>query len=394
MSGEFPDAPDSPDLADEAASLRSAYVHIPFCARRCPYCDFAVVTPEEGGGDPAAARYVAAVLAEIEMEAPWGPLDAVNLGGGTPSRLGADTLRSVLDALEHRFGLVSGAEVSLEANPEDISDHLAGALVATGFTRISLGVQSFDPAVLAALGRAHTPDEAGAASSAARRAGFDSINIDLIFGTVGESIDSWRRTVERALELEPDHLSAYGLTVEPGTELSRSIRSGGPAPDPDDQADKYEHLQEAAAAAGLVRYEISNYALPGHHCRYNLATWAAGEYLGFGLGAHDHRKGTRHRNVRRFDAYLERVEAGARPRAGSERLDGFAADRERLMLGLRRAAGAVPGAPGRCLLDSAAGERLLAAGVISTRGSRIVVERPLLTDEVNRTLLSVSPGDC
>jgi oxygen-independent coproporphyrinogen-3 oxidase len=386
--------PDAPDLADEAVSLRSAYVHIPFCARRCPYCDFAVVTKEEGGGDPAIARYVAAVLAEVEMEAPWGPLDAVNLGGGTPSRLEPDALRSVLDALEHRFGFVAGAEVSLEANPEDVSDRLAEGLVAAGFTRISLGVQSFDPAVLAALGRAHTSDVATAAISSAKRSGFGSVSIDLMFGTVGESMGSWRRTVERALELEPDHLSAYGLTVEPGTALSRSIKAGAPAPDPDDQADKYEHLEEAAASAGLVRYEISNYAKPGHHCRYNLGTWAAGEYLGFGLGAHDHRDGTRHRNVRRLDAYLRRVEAGTRPRAGSERLDGFAADRERLMLGLRRAAGAAPGDSGRCLLESPAGKRLLEAGVISAHGSRIVVDRPLLTDEVNRTLLSVSPGDC
>jgi oxygen-independent coproporphyrinogen-3 oxidase len=387
-------SPDAPDVADEAASLRSAYVHIPFCARRCPYCDFAVVTPGEGGDDAAVARYVAAVLAEAEMEDPWGPLDAVNLGGGTPSRLEPDALRSVLDALEDRFGFVAGAEVSLEANPEDVSDRLAEGLVAAGFTRISLGVQSFDPAVLAALGRAHTPDAATAATSSAKRSGFDSVNIDLIFGTVGESMGSWRRTVERALELEPDHLSAYGLTVEPGTALSRSIKTGAPAPDPDDQADKYEHLEEAAAAAGLVRYEISNYAKPGHHCRYNLGTWAAGEYLGFGLGAHDHRNGTRHRNLRRLDAYLQRVEAGTRPRAGSERLDGFAADRERLMLGLRRAAGAAPGDSGRCLLESPAGRRLLEAGVIAAHGSRLVVDRPLLTDEVNRALLSVSPGDC
>lgn len=387
-------APDSPQLADAAAALRSAYIHIPFCARRCPYCDFAVVTPDEGGDDPAVARYVATLLAEIEMEASWGPLDAVNLGGGTPSRLSAANLRAILDGLDRRFGIAPDAEVSLEANPEDWSDRYAAELLAVGFNRVSLGVQSFDDGVLASLGRVHTATQAATAVDSARRAGFRSVNVDLIFGTPGESAESWRATVGRVLDLEPDHLSAYALTVEPGTALSRSIRSGAPAPDLDDQADKYEYVQQAAPSAGLVRYEISNYARVGHHCRYNLGTWASGDYVGFGLGAHDHRRGARHRNVRRFDVYQARVEGGERPRAGSERLVGFALDRERLMLGLGRVAGAIPGRSGGLLMGSAAGRRLAVAGVLAMEGPRLVVPRPLLADEANRVLLSLSPGDC
>lgn len=393
-SRSLEESPDSPTLADGATALRSAYVHIPFCGHRCPYCDFAVVTPEEGGDDAAADRYVAALLDEIDMEGTWGSLDAVNFGGGTPTRLTPAVLQSILTALERRFGISPSAEISIEANPEDWSDAYATGLVAAGFNRVSFGAQSFDPAVLSALGRTHSVNQVITALASSRSNGFTSVNLDLIFGTPGESMESWRRTVERALELEPDHLSAYGLTVELGTALSRSVRAGGPAPDPDDQADKYEFLEGIAPTAGFVRYEISNYAGRGHHCRYNLSTWASGEYLGLGLGAHDHRDGVRSRNLRRLDAYLAAVERGDRPRAGSERLTGFRADTERLMLGLRRVAGVVPGTSGSRLLASSEGERLLEAGVLGSAGGRICVLRPLLTDEVNRAVLSLATGDC
>lgn len=393
-SRSLAESPDSPALADGAAALRSAYVHIPFCGRRCPYCDFAVVTPAEGGGDAAADRYVAALLDEIDMEETWGPLDAVNFGGGTPTRLTPAALQSILTALDRRFEISPSAEISVEANPEDWSDAYATGLVAAGFNRVSFGAQSFDAGVLSALGRTHSVDQVITAVASSRSNGFASVNLDLIFGTPGESVESWRRTVERALELEPDHLSAYGLTVELGTALSRSVRAGGAAPDPDDQAGKYEFLEGIAPTAGFVRYEISNYAGRGHHCRYNLSTWASGEYLGFGLGAHDHRDGVRSRNLRRLDAYLAAVERGDRPRAGSECLTGFRADTERLMLGLRRVAGVVPGTSGSRLLASSEGERLLEAGVLGSAGGRIRVLRPLLTDEVNRAVLSLSTGDC
>ncbi|HEX9643138.1 MAG TPA: radical SAM family heme chaperone HemW [Acidimicrobiia bacterium] len=387
-------APDALELADAAAAWRSAYVHIPFCRRRCPYCDFAVV-PHDGGGSPfQVARYIRALTAEFAMEPPWEPLDAVDLGGGTPSSLPASGLRDVLAGLDRRFERRSDAEVSLEANPEDWSAGYADEVRGVGFTRVSLGVQSFDPAVLTALGRLHGPADGEQAVLAARSAGFETVGLDLIYGTPGESAASWEETVERALALDPDHLSAYALTVERGTALSRDVLAGAPGPDPDDQADKYEHLAASASAAGLVRYEVSNWARPGHPCRYNLATWGQGEYLAFGLGAHGHRDGMRRRNVRRLDAYLARVEAGERPEAGAEPITGWSAEQERLMLGLRRAAGVIAGDGGAALEASADGRRLMAAGVLERHGDRLVVAKPLLTDEAVRAVLSLSSGDC
>ncbi len=381
---------DSPHLADEARRWRGAYVHIPFCARICPYCDFAVVA----GRDDLAGRYLDAVVAEIAMEPPWSPLDAVAFGGGTPSQFPAAGLGRLLAALRDRFGLAAGAEVSLEANPEDWTPALAEALLAAGFDRVSFGVQSFDPDVLARLGRRHTPAGGERAVTGARRAGFRSVSLDLIFGTPGESPASWEATVDRALALRPDHLSAYALTVERGTPLGREVAAGAPAPDPDDQADKYLHLEEAAAAAGLDRYEVSNFARPGHACRYNLLTWAQGEYLAFGNGAHGHRAGVRRRNVRRLDAYLAGVEAGERPEAGREAVAGFAAEQERLLLGLRRAAGVATGAAGAALLRSPWGRRLVDAGVLAGHGERLLVAQPLLTDEVARAVLALESADC
>ena len=335
-------------------------------------------------------RYVDAIVMEIAMAMPFGPIDAVNLGGGTPSRLTPSQLERILAALAQRHGLGDGAEISLEANPEDWNDDLGAALVDLGFNRISFGVQSFDPAVLEALGRNHGPDQA---ETAVRQAigRFVTVNIDLIYGTPGESLSSWEETVDRALALEPEHLSAYALTVERGTELSRAINAGAPAPDPDDQAAKYEYLAARAPEARLVRYEVSNWCRPDHHCRYNLSTWAMGEYLGFGLGAHDHRDGRRSRNVRRLDAYLDRVESGERPRAGSEQLGALDAERERIAIGLRLAAGVRAGDLGFKFLDDPEGRRHVEAGTVARQGDRLVVQRPLLTDAVARATLSVSP---
>lgn len=392
-AGHLP--PDSPELADAAHDWRSAYVHIPFCRRRCPYCDFAVVTPEEGGTPDMVDRYLRAIIAEIDMEPEFGPLDAVNFGGGTPSTLEADAVASVLEQLSRRFGTTKDAEVSLEANPEDWNPELASALVEVGVNRVSLGVQSLSNAVLDTLGRAHRAEAALQAVRTARQAGVTSIGIDLIFGAVGETESSWAETVAAALDAEPDHISTYALTVELGTAFSRAVRAGEVnPPDADFQADAYEHFVGAATASGLTRYEVSNFAKRGHTVRYNLATWAQGEYVAFGLGAHGHREGVRRRNVRRLEAYVRMVESGRRPQAGAETISGWHAEQERVMLGLRRAAGVTAGEAGGCLWSSDAGQRLRTAGVVQMLGDRLTVTRPLLTDDVARSVLSLSPGDC
>jgi putative oxygen-independent coproporphyrinogen III oxidase len=374
------------DSVDIAALERAAYVHIPFCHRRCPYCDFAVVDLERDEGP--IDRYVAAVIAEIRMETPWDELHAVNLGGGTPSVLDAVQIGSILKVLRDRFGFASNAEISIEANPEDMTRRYADALRDAGVNRVSLGVQSFDDAVLRSLGRNHTPSQATEAVSNARMAGMDTVSIDIILGTPGETLQSWRGTVDTALGLETEHLSAYALTVELGTELSRQVRGGAAAPDDDDQADKYEMLVEMAAPR-IGHYEVSNWAVPGHECRYNQTTWAQGEYLAFGLGAHGHRDQTRRRNTRRLDVYLDQAESGVRPQIGVERLDDWERDKERVFLGLRRRSGVVAGLAGDAFLASGTGHRFVDAGVVKMVGQRLIVNKPLLTDAVAREVLAM-----
>lgn len=382
--------PDSIELADLAAGWRSAYVHIPFCRRRCPYCDFAVVAPGDAAvSDLAAlqAEYLDALHAEIDMEPRWEALNAVNFGGGTPSAVGAQAIGGLIDHIDDRFTIAAGAEISVEANPEDITSDVVAELVAAGVNRISLGVQSFDDGVLTTLGRSHTADEARRAVAACLPS--VATNIDLIFGTPGESLATWEATVTAALELYPHHVSAYALTVETGTQLWQEVRAGAPEPDPDDQADKYELLVSRAGEANLVQYEVSNFARPGYSCRYNLATWGQGEYLGFGLGAHGHRDGVRRRNVRALRAYLAAVAAGERPEAGREATAD--PDMERLILGLRRCCGVDLGAYEKTAHEHPGVQRLVSAGVVALERGRLRVLRPLLADDVAATVLSLSP---
>ncbi|HEX5630965.1 MAG TPA: radical SAM family heme chaperone HemW [Acidimicrobiia bacterium] len=380
------DRPDEPAVVDAAATKVAAYLHVPFCRRLCPYCDFAV----QVGGD--IDRYVAAVLAEVDAAEPFDrPLDAVYLGGGTPTSLPTEALHGLLERVAQRFGIAADAEVSLEANPEDVTADAAAAWRAAGFNRISLGVQSLHPPTLVALGRGHDAATARSALQTARDA-FPSVNADLIFGTPGD--DGWDESVAGVLAAGVDHLSVYALTVERGTALSRAVAAGAPAPDPDVQAEAYLVAESATTAAGLVRYETSNYARPGHGCVYNLVTWAQGEYAAFGNGAHRHRAGERSWNVRRVDRYTERALAGETPVAGSERLDRWGREVERVMLGLRRSAGVRAGVAGASLLAAPEGERLVAAGVLGEAGDRIVVTRPLLGDAVTRALLALDPGEC
>jgi putative oxygen-independent coproporphyrinogen III oxidase len=377
--------PDDPALADAAAGWHAAYVHIPFCARVCPYCDFAVVE----GRDDLTDRYLSALTTEIKAEPEWVALDAVFVGGGTPSRLDPDLLGGVIDTLRDRFGLTSSAEVTLEANPEDWSPDRAERLRAGGFTRVSFGAQSFDPVVLEYLGRRHTPEQISGAVATARSAGFESISLDLIFGSPVEDAASWRATVAGAVDLAPDHLSAYALTVERGTPLSRAVNAGAPAPDPDTQADEYEILIAALESTSLRHYEVSNWAAPGHACRYNLTVWAQGEYLAFGTGAHRYRDGRRSWNVRRLDAYLDRLEAGDSPVSGEERLEGLERERERMFIGLRRTAGVRMGDVGRRWMDSGEVERLADGGILAPSVDRIVVVDPLRTDTAARSLMGL-----
>jgi oxygen-independent coproporphyrinogen-3 oxidase len=298
----------------------------------------------------------------------------------------------LLETLLGRFGVTADAEVSIEANPEDWTLGYATALRAVGVNRVSLGIQSFSNSVLRYLGRQHAPEQGKGSVAAGRQAGIGSINLDLIFGSPGESFDSWRRTVAATLAAGPDHISIYALTVERGTALSRSIQAGAQGPDDDDLANKYEYFAAKAGEAGFTHYEVSNWAQPGHECRYNMTTWAHGEYIAFGLGAHGYRRSVRTRNIRRLDRYMEAVAAGVRPLAGTERLDGWQREQERLFVGLRRIAGVTAGELGREFLRSPGGRRLVDAGVLRSDDGRLVVANPLLTDAVARELLAFTPG--
>jgi oxygen-independent coproporphyrinogen-3 oxidase len=384
------ESPDSPALADRAAAWAAAYVHIPFCARLCPYCDFAVVT----GQDSQISRYVDALCREIDTEWDWRELDAVYFGGGTPSRMQPELLGRIVLQLQRRFGIRNDAEVSLEANPEDWSPIRAEALREAGFNRVSFGGQSFSQRTLRALGRRHEPAQIESAVAIAKASGFSSVNLDLIYGTPGENLSEWKGIVDRAISLGLDHLSCYALTVERGTALFRQVAAGEPAPDPDLQADEWEAADDLATSHGLVRYEVSNWARTDHPVRYNLAVWAQAEFVAFGLGAHRFRRGERSHNFRTLERYLQAVESGNRPLAGAEQLAGWNREVERVFLGLRRAAGVRIGESGAALLASDEGERLQEAGVLGARNGRIVVNRPLLTDAVSRAVLALSAPDC
>jgi len=374
----------TPAEADRFVGAAAAYVHIPFCSAVCPYCDFAVVA----GEDHLEDRYIAAVCAEITSSEEWKPLDAVYFGGGTPTHVAPGLLGKVLDTLSAKHGIRTDAEISVEANPEDFTITRAKELMKLGFNRASFGAQSFDSAVLSSLGRRHEAPQIEESVAHAREAGFKNLSIDLIYGIPGESDDSWKETLRRATGAGPDHVSCYALTVERGTPLSRSVRDGAQAPDPDVQADRYRVADEWLVGLGYHRYEVSNWARSGQECRYNLTCWAQGEYEAYGNGAHGFRKGRRFRNHRRVDAYIERIETGRSPRAGEDRVDGWEAELDRLFVGLRRRVGAATGPGTEALLRSDEGRALLDAGVITEENDRLVVTKPLLTDEVHRSVLS------
>jgi len=374
---------------DRFGDLAGAYLHTPFCAAICPYCDFAVVA----GKDDLIDRYCDAVAAEIGMDRPWKPLDAVYVGGGTPSRVPGHQLNRFLDALRSRHGINEAAEVSLEANPEDWTTEIAASFRTAGFNRVSFGAQSFDSSVLVSLGRRHGPDQISTSVANARAEGFDNVSIDLIYGSPGESELSWRETVDAAVSAGPDHVSCYALTVEPGTELGRQVGRGAPAPDPDIQASQFGIADSILTANGLTRYEVSNWSRPGHECVYNSIVWAQGQYVAYGNGAHRFRDGVRSRNLRHLETYLKAVEDGGPPTVGEESLTGVDLELDRLFVGLRRSAGVSLGPGGRAFVADPDGQRLLEAGVVSVLGDRLKVENPMLSDAVLRVVLGLKVGE-
>lgn len=324
------------------------YVHIPFCAKRCDYCAFATWTDRHH----LTSRYLRAVVTDVEraVASAMPAATSVFFGGGTPSMVPGGELMAVLDAIPR----AEGAEVTVECNPDTITPELLATYRAHGVDRLSLGVQSMVPHVLASLGRTHDPANVARAVALIREAGFTSFNVDLVYGAVGESLDDWRCTLDAALALGPPHVSAYGLTVEAGTPLADDPSRH---PDDDDQADKYVLADEAFVAAGLAGYEISNWARPGHECRHNHLYWEQGDYLGFGCAAHSHESGRRWWNVRTPDRYCDLVESGAPAQAAGETLDAETRRLEGLQLALRTRAGVPIGSLDTAGLDELVVER-------------------------------------
>ena len=315
------------------------YLHVPFCRVRCGYCDFNTYTADELRG-ARQDQYADTLLQEVRLArgvlADAGgvrPAATVFFGGGTPTLLPEGDLARMLAGVRDQFGLLPDAEITVEANPDTVTDASADALAAAGVTRLSIGMQSAVPHVLAALDRTHEPANVATAVASARRAGL-GVSLDLIYGAPGESLEDWRASLAAAEALEPDHVSAYALIVEEGTKLARQIRRGElSAPDDDLQADMYELADERLAAAGYAWYEVSNWArTSADRSRHNLAYWQGADWWGFGPGAHSHIAGVRFWNVKHPAAYAQRLARGESPAAGRERPDAAATALERVLL--------------------------------------------------------------
>ena len=313
------------------------YVHIPFCLHRCHYCDFNAYAGQQNLHRP----YLQALRRSIERwQGPVRPATSVFFGGGTPSLLPARELGRVLEAIRSLTGLAPDAEVTIEVNPETVDEAAFEALLEAGFGRFSVGVQSLSAPVLRALGRQHAPEVALGALSAARRAGVDDLNVDLIFGSPWESPEQWEASLEGVLAVRPEHLSTYALTVEDGTPLAALVAAGRvPETDPDVQADRWSYAAARLHDAGYERYEVSNHCLPGRASRHNVLYWSAGDYLAFGAGAHGHLAGRRWWNLRLPRKFVAAVSAGRTEEAGCESLSSDGRVGEALMLGLRLTGG-------------------------------------------------------
>lgn len=352
MAGQPPSGePAPPDGRLPATALTSVverplsfYLHVPYCATRCGYCDFNTYTAEELGPSVSRATWAETAVAEIAFsrgvlgEAP--PLHTVFFGGGTPTLLPSADLARVLDALRDTYGFTDDAEITTEANPDSVTEASLAELRSRGFNRISFGMQSSATSVLKVLDRTHQPGRTLAAIREAQSVGFDSVNVDLIFGTPGETEADLRRTLDDVLAAGVQHVSAYALIVEDGTRLARQIQRGEVLrPDDDVQAERYERIDEVLQSAGFDWYEISNWALEGHQCRHNLSYWRGDNWWGLGPGAHSHVGGVRWWNERHPATWTARLAAGDSPAQAREVVTAEDQQIERIMLQTRIRAG-------------------------------------------------------
>jgi oxygen-independent coproporphyrinogen-3 oxidase len=334
-----------PASAAEGLSQRTlhAYLHIPFCRVRCGYCDYNTYTSTELRG-VTQNSFLDNLLSEIsfsrnvlqQLSSQNRKFSTVFFGGGTPTQLAAEQLALVLETLRKEFGIEDNAEITTEANPDTVDERYLTTLAEAGFTRVSIGMQSSVASVLKTLDRTHNPENVAKAVSAAKAAGLQ-VSVDLIYGTPGESLDDWRESLSTAIDLEPNHISAYSLIVEPGTKLARQVRSGElNAPSDDDHADKYEIAEQMISAAGFDWYEVCNWSKgESTMSQHNLAYWRSNDWWGYGPGAHSHIGGTRWWNVKHPSAYAERLVSAESPALARENLDDSEKATERVLLELR-----------------------------------------------------------
>ena len=356
------------EAAAPCASELGLYIHVPFCAKRCHYCSFNTAPLDDG----ALARYLRALHRELDLLAalPWAPrvrLATVFLGGGTPSLLTVDDLAAILDRLRSRFDVAEDAEITVECNPESVTRAKLEGYRAAGVTRVSLCVQSLDDAVLERLGRLHDARGARAAFAAAREAGFANLSVDVMYGLPGLDVPGWTRAIETVLDWRPEHLSAYGLTLDAGSLWGAAGVEG--LPPEQTHIDQYWQLARAAAARGFEHYEISNYARPGFRSRHNQIYWRAAEYLAAGPGACGFVGRVRYANAKATPRYCEPLEDGVLPVDSFEGLTPRQHLAERLMLGLRLA----DGVPAAWLEERLAGDEPLGQRVADWRDGRLLV---------------------
>lgn len=385
-SGELP-------LCDVSSGF-SAYVHVPFCVVRCGYCDFNTYTKLSFGPGAGRDDFDATVLKEIELSRNVlntgnnaTALKTIFFGGGTPTLLNAGQLTAIVDGLRQAFGIEKDAEITTECNPESVDFRALETLKNGGFTRISFGMQSAVPSVLHTLDRRHTPGQVEKVTRWARELGLH-YSVDLIYGAPGETMEEWETSVRAAIALQPEHVSAYGLMVEPGTKMGAQARRGEiELPDPDVLADKYERADELLAEAGYRWYEISNWAKPGRECHHNMHYWKNANWWGYGPGAHSHINGTRFWNVKHPLAYAVKLSEGNSPAQAREILNATQMYDENIMLGIRLFEGIdIPEGVAQETLNELRDDGLIDGDELRRGRIRLTLHGRLLADTVTRAL--------